>query len=549
MPFDNRDTDFFIQRFKEVASTGIQLCIYISACYENAIAPIVEEYPNVKIMQFIEAKDIPVFQFCEELEEFEDLTLPEKRNEKKDTKEYMLLMHAKLDFINDTIQKNPWHSTHFAWIDFGISYIFRDKENALHGLKNISQYDFPKQEFLFIPGCWEKLLPNQIPFLFNEIHWRFCGGFFLGDKKSMSEFYQLYRTFFPIFIKEYKKIVWEVNFWTWLECTQNWNPIWFMADHNDTMIQLPFYYSVQRLFDFCNSIVEYNYPTIPQFLPDSASYLFHKGKHLLNTRYINYEIQSNGYYLFKTGKHVIESLNLYSELDSNFKPKSYNWMKDYTIYLSSYPDTFSTGLEDIRLFEYKKEVWFLATSVNYSPSGRNRMIMGKYNIENYTYNDSIVIEPPYNTRCEKNWIPIVQGEELYFVYKWYPFEIGKIDTENNNTLKIVKIISNLPLIFMKVRGSTPFLPDPEENGNLVGMVHFSEETSPRRYYNFLVLLDKDTLAPLKYTEVFYFQKQSIEFCVGMTIVENQYKFWISRMDRDPALVTISKNKIPFTKTI
>jgi hypothetical protein len=543
IPYEHKNVDWYIERFEEIASAEIQICLYISACYENQMKPIVEKYPNVKI-QTIELRDTLFYKIYES---YSDISMPDTRYDKKDTDKYMLLMHSKIEFMNDTIQKNPWNSSYFAWIDFSISHIFREKEDSRNHLKTISQMKFSDSPFIFVPGCWNKIDKNDVDHFLNKICWRFCGGFFIGDTKSILEFYELYVNFFPVFLNNTKKMVWEVNFWSWLESTQNWNPKWFLADHNDSMIKLPNYYSYNRLFEFSNQIIQYNYPLIEHFYPSSASYLFFQGKHILNTRYINYEIQPQGFYLYKNGKSIIENLNLFSELDNNLNPILFTQMDD-TIDLPSNENSFSFGLEDIRLFEYNNLVYFVATNVNYSPTGTNRIILGKYDIDNKKYSDCRVVNSPYNATYEKNWIPIVFNEELLFIYKWFPMEIGKINPDNN-TLEIIKKIENLPAIFQRIRGSSTFVPDPEENGNLVGIVHFSEDTTPRQYFNILVLLDKTNLQPLKYTEIFYFENIGIEFSIGFTIIDNCYKFWISRMDIHPLLVSVPREKIPFTNVL
>jgi hypothetical protein len=350
--------------------------------------------------------------------------------------------------------------------------------------------------------------------------------------------------FFPLFLEETKQLVWEVNFWSWLETVQHWKPIWYPADHNDSILRIPSRYFSRCLFDSLNSILEYNYPTIEHFLPDSASYIVYQGKRILNTRYINYEIQPTGCYLYK-GSGAIENINIVSELDEDLHPIYYQYMRE-NIGLPSNENAFSKGLEDIRLFEYDTQLCFIATNVNYSPIGKNRMIVGKYDIHRNGYSDCRVIEPPSPTSCEKNWIPIVSKDnELCFIYKWYPLEIGKINIETN-TLEITNKILYVSPLFEKVRGSSTFVADPDQDGHLVGVVHYSEETQPRTYFHMLVLLDKDTWKPLKHTEVFYFEKPNIEFCIGFGIVDHEYKFWISRMDIDPLLISIHKNKVPFS---
>ena len=43
----------------------------------------------------------------------------------------------------------------------------------------------------------------------------------------------------PIFIKQHGIIIWEVNFWTWLEINYNWKIDYYIADHNDTILDIP----------------------------------------------------------------------------------------------------------------------------------------------------------------------------------------------------------------------------------------------------------------------------------------------------------------------
>jgi hypothetical protein len=87
-----------------------------------------------------------------------------------------------------------------------------------------------------------------------------------------------------------------------------------------------------------------------------------------------------------------------------------------------------------------------------------------------------------------------------------------------------------------MKGSSPFIDfGPDE---LVGVVHFSEDTKPRSYFHMMVILDKMSLKPLRYIKPFVFEKVGIEFCIGFRIHNGNYEFWISRMDREPVLIRI-----------
>ena len=477
-----------------------------------------------------------VYKTCEILE----YSLPYHRNEEKDTAEYMWLMNSKAEYLQRAIEKNPWKSTHFAWIDFSISYIFKDKERTLEHLKILAQRHF-QPSCLVIPGCWDKLQEENEIHIINHIHWRFCGGFILGDIASILQLFELYKTHFAEFIKTHKKLVWEVNFWAWLELKTGWRPTWYSADHNDRILDIPANICCMNLSTTGRlHKTHYMYPEIAKYEPGSASYVYYNGQHILNTRYVNYWCMDNGCYSIQDEHGVIKTINIMSSLDEDtMKPNNYNMMNEGTIGLPSINETRFCGLEDIRLYIVGNVLKFIAMNINYSPTGYNRMVIGEYDIQNYEYKNAKVIFPPYDTVCEKNWIPLVKNGEEYFIYKWFPMEIGKINGETN-VLEIVKKYEIKSPWFHKIRGSTTFV---EKEEGLVGVVHFSEETAPRRYYHMLVVLSKDTFEPVKYSELFYFQHLGIEFCIGFTIEKNDYLFWISRMDREPVLVRVPMDGI------
>jgi hypothetical protein len=283
---------------------------------------------------------------------------------------------------------------------------------------------------------------------------------------------------------------------------------------------------------------------------------------------------------------VIENRNFVSRLDpDSLEPQDYREMDEKTLFLSDgsvlekpvrQKRPFSVGLEDIRLFsgikddpDAKRPIRFIATNVEYSAHNKNRMILGTYDLETATYRDCQMIVPPDpNSWCEKNWIPVLfsdndsDAKEERFIYKWSPMEIGRVDPVTNQ-LQIVLRYEVQPWIFSRLRGSTPFVDAPldilplelQTKECLVGLAHFSEEHSPRHYYHLLILLDKRTLKPVRYSRVFYFERLTIEFCIGMCVrpIENtgksKYVFWISRFDRDPMCLEVKAECLRFDNLV
>ena len=539
---DNKTILWRIERFKELLETGINICIYVCPILAPMIEILSNDYENLHIMKVINIEEL---WFYNETAKHEFI-LPEQRNPTKDIPNYMYVINSKSEFMDHAVCENPWNTTHFAWVDFNLTHVFKEKLASLRFLKDTQDHIWKSSCFL-IPGCWGKYNNIHHGHVTDCIHWRFCGGFFLGDTASIQKFHRLYMSEYPKFIQTYKKLVWEVNFWAWLEMNSDWKPEYYKADHDDSIIRAisPSNY-ITNLSNLGVYKQLYNYPHIDGYNSGSASYLFYRGKHYLNTRYVNYWYYDNGGYMFYDGTNIIRTKNIASELDydvsGNLVPSNYDEMTE-TIKLPKY-DLYSRGIEDIRLYEHIGRIKYIATTVGYHNTNGNRMIIGDYNYETKSYSNSQIVDPPTDTWCEKNWIPLTDPEGLgreLFIYKWAPLEIGEIfrEPDKNPQLKIIQTYKETCGVheFQHMKGSTPFIDfGPDE---LVGVVHFSEDTKPRSYFHMMVVLDKCSLKPLRYSEPFVFEKVGIEFCIGFRIYNGSYEFWISRMDRDPILICIS----------
>lgn len=217
--------------FKKIAETQIPIIVFTDDSGREAIEEIGKS-ANLKIY-FMNFNNLNTVKEGKK----HPTDLPETRCMKKDTAEFMLLMHAKVEFLYKAIQANPFGSTHFAWMDFSLAYIFRQPEASLQKLKELANQTYRDEPFLAIPGCWEK--GTGLAHVWNSIHWRFCGGFFLGHAKALLAFYQLYRDTFQNVIGAKQRMIWETNFWSLLEEDYNWRPQWFKADHDDSILHIP----------------------------------------------------------------------------------------------------------------------------------------------------------------------------------------------------------------------------------------------------------------------------------------------------------------------
>jgi len=566
LPIDSEIIETRFLHFKQLASTGMQICIYTEDDFLKKCNDLAIYYPNIKVMQPInidnkltvdsiyknmnpategKKQNLSCFNLFNDCLDY-DFSLPNERCKNKDTYDFMIFINSKYLLLENVIQENPWNSSYFAWFDFSISYIFKNMSESHEYLSCLSKRTL--ETSFFAIGGWEneKISFQNLKKSLDNVNWRFCGGFFLADMNSMLEFIELSKQYFPIFMNTYKKLTWEVNFWSWLETFIGWNPVWFHTMFDDGIIKIPNHLYCKKLKNVIKS--NYIYPNLENFYPSSINHIFFQGKHILNTRYVNYLLLDNGNYIFCDPNGKINTTNIVSYLNENTMiPESHYIMNNESIDLKNtiYPEGSKCnifGLEDVRLYEYKNKLRFIATNRNFSPVGKNRMVVGDYNLQEYIYENCIIIDSPKNCYCEKNWIPIILNNNEYFIYTWYPMEIYKVNYEMK-TLELVTIHQNTINCpnFYKVRGSTTFVDNGKE---LLGVLHYSDDGKPRKYYHMLVSLDKETLCPLKYSEPFYFHKLSIEFCIGFWKTHDQYFFWVSTMDRNPFMIHIPINEIP-----
>ena len=214
--------------FRNLAATGIPIYLFMSRCYQEMYNRIVGAPENVTI-EYAELEDLDTYKDIAGT----DYGLPAKRTPHKDTANFMILMNAKTEFMHMAME--VCDSKHFAWIDFSIFHVFKEVEKTSAYLRALAEAPLKEKEsFLVIPGCWH----GQAEPSFQHISWRFCGGFFIGDRDSLDAFYKSHRRLFKTIVNSYG-LAWEVNVWAWLESCFQLSCTWVSADHNDSIVRVP----------------------------------------------------------------------------------------------------------------------------------------------------------------------------------------------------------------------------------------------------------------------------------------------------------------------
>ena len=251
------------------------------------------------------------------------------------------------------------------------------------------------------------------------------------------------------------------------------------------------------------------------FHPSSVSCL----GDMQNVRFVNYVIdQRNGGYTMKQGTY---------SSDHQVRTRNVVWDGTKARVLADTPgprDSRIKGLEDVRIYEDPDGATrFVATSSEFS--SKIRMVGGAYPPQ-----DPVLLEPPTDTECEKNWLPINGTRDL--VYRWRPLEVGSLD---NNRL-VIHTTHATPWFFQHLRGSAVPIQVGDE---LWALVHYVEYSQPRKYFHCFVSLDPSTYAPKAITLPFVFKTPGVEYCLGCTKTGNTIEFVFSSWDDNPSTTSVS----------
>ena len=312
------------------------------------------------------------------------------------------------------------------------------------------------------------------------------------------------------------------------------------------------------------------FPHVGEFQVSSCSVVPYKNKLIMNTRYVNYSIDSRGSYHMRSTDGNVKTRNGITYLNSSYYPfEDVRMMKEEPE--KTYPSNIE-GLEDVRLFVHKDKLHFTASSKNITKDGKIVMAIGDYDHEHAKMTNINVIQPPKPSDCEKNWIYVPEyslvGTEaaknkMNFIYGWHPLRIGAVNTsfdfakdksedtpEEKTPSEEIKLVQGLeihttfetPRFFSRFRGSSTIC---EYEGRLWCVAHFVKYSTPRVYLHSVVTFNRETMKPESYSLPFVFRKHAIEYCIGLHIKDGKICYIFSQNDNEPGFITMPINNLRF----
>jgi hypothetical protein len=261
-------------------------------------------------------------------------------------------------------------------------------------------------------------------------------------------------------------------------------------------------------------------------LMNPSMFIDEDGKIKVNLRHVNYTFYHSEAKLFQhqwgplTYIHPendmhLRTWNWYCELDNDLNVQRFTKV-DTSTFDTYEPQWDFVGLEDARIFRWDKKLYLSGVRRDTTKIGQGRMELSEIVVDGETVKEisRVRIEPPKDSYCEKNWMPIM---DMPFHYvKWSnPTEVVKVDP-TTGVATTAFLTERIPLNG-DFRGGSQLV---RFRGYYLAVVHevnlFKSEVGRKDgVYRHRFLLWDDKFNLIAYSRDFAFMDAHVEFAVGM----------------------------------
>jgi hypothetical protein len=273
-----------------------------------------------------------------------------------------------------------------------------------------------------------------------------------------------------------------------------------------------------------------------EFNSSTPSMCFHDGSLVTNHRQVNYYINESGGYVNRehiTTHNVITVHYTMNDGSDDVPSVSASFTLDY----NREHDARYVGLEDMRLFEHAGTTYFTANRG--LSDDTMRVEYGHIDYENKRVVSALLAKPDGQTKIEKNWVLYAAADDhLRVVYKWWPLTTYEIGHAN---VLINKCEHKTPRFFESVRGSTNGIRVDSETWFICHVVSYEDR---RYYYHILVAIDTETGAVTRWSRLFTFESEKVEYVLGFVKTgETEFMLGYSKMDRTTEFKRIDQKEL------
>ena len=276
--------------------------------------------------------------------------------------------------------------------------------------------------------------------------------------------------------------------------------------------------------------VRLSVPESEKFLPCNPSIAKSEtGELACMIRTVNYELGEEDGIWFR-GDPAPNTRNYLVTLGQDLSQRSVEWVDDLMVRNTRAPAR--DGLEDARLFWWRGGWWFTCTALHHGPRVRGTMALCKLN--KTTVEGLEFLHSPHGREIEKNWMPLVNGDQLSFVYMNHPSESYEFYPQKRR----VWVGGYAPLAGWS--GGSQLIP---YEGVYLGVVHQRRKHKNRVYYAHKLAQYNGNLEPFSAGREFYFRGEQIEFCSGIVSHQGGFALSFGVKDREAWIVSLSASQV------
>ena len=180
------------------------VCFLEKEIYEKYFVNELKDFPQTYFFMFHKTQNY-LYGYLDQVTHY-DL---HSDNPTKDTIEYMFLQCHKTEFLRQVIEINPFQTSNFTWVDFGIFHMIKNDESLVKGIQHVSQKTYSKVR---VASC---VNPNDSCHMdiYRQVVWFFAGSVIGGHKDALLEYANAMKVKCISIIEERHHIMWEINIW------------------------------------------------------------------------------------------------------------------------------------------------------------------------------------------------------------------------------------------------------------------------------------------------------------------------------------------------
>lgn len=210
-----KDINFYLDQGKFITELPYNMIIFTEDDLYDNVYNMRKKYIDRTVIIPLKFEDTYFYKDYDVLHNLKNVFHIKNIGEKKDTVRYVILNNNKFDFMERSIKLNPFSSTHFLWIDFGITHVASEPHTITRWITSIPN----KVRQMVINPYIEKEQPKEY---FQYTRHNVSGGLFSGskayllnyiatfkkmyDKILIDNWYQLDEAVMSMVIKEYPEL-------------------------------------------------------------------------------------------------------------------------------------------------------------------------------------------------------------------------------------------------------------------------------------------------------------------------------------------------------